>query len=297
MSGKELNRRAVESLIKSGALDSLGLKRRAMLQMLDLILESIAADGRGNIAGQYDLFGIDEGDPDEATLVPVPDVEEFDRRELMAMEKEMTGLYLSGHPMDEYRDAARHAGAVPIGPILDDFANEAGPQEYMDGQHVTLAGVVESSRTRTTKNGTLMAYIQLEDDTGTMELLAFQRALDTGGGYVAANAALLVSGRISVRDEKEPQLMVDTIRPLSDLGPGGTDEAPPKERKLWLRLPSYDAKVMRRIELLCEMFPGRERMIVVFADTGRRVGAECGIHPSLVEELGEMLGSENVVVK
>ena len=297
MSGKELNRRAVESLIKSGALDSLGLKRRAMLQMLDLILESIAADGRGNIAGQYDLFGIEEGDPDEATLVPVPDVEEFDRRELMAMEKEMTGLYLSGHPMDEYRDAARYAGAVPIGPILDDFANEAGPQEYMDGQHVTLAGVVESSRTRTTKNGTLMAYIQLEDDTGTMELLAFQRALDTGGGYVAANAALLVSGRISVRDEKEPQLMVDTIRPLSDLGPGGTDEAPPKERKLWLRLPSYDAKVMRRIELLCEMFPGRERMIVVFADTGRRVGAECGIHPSLVGELGEMLGSENVVVK
>ena len=297
MSGKELNRRAVESLIKSGALDSLGLKRRAMLQMLDMILESIAADGRGNIAGQYDLFGIEEGDPDEATLVPVPDVEEFDRRELMAMEKEMTGLYLSGHPMDEYRDAARRAGAVPIGPILDDFANEAGPQEYMDGQHVTLAGVVESSRTRTTKNGTLMAYIQLEDDTGTMELLAFQRALDTGGGYVAANAALLVSGRISVRDEKEPQLMVDTIRPLSDLGPGGTDEAPPKERKLWLRLPSYDAKVMRRIELLCEMFPGRERMIVVFADTGRRVGAECGIHPSLVGELGEMLGSGNVVVK
>ena len=179
-----------------------------MLQMLDLILESIAADGRGNIAGQFDLFGFDEGKPDEATLVAVPDVEEFDRRELMAMEKEMTGLYLSGHPMDEYRDAARRAGAVPIGPILEDFANEDGPQDYIDGQRVTLAGVVESSRTRTTKNGTLMAYIQLEDDTGTMELLAFQRALDAGGGYVAANAALLVTGRISVRDEKEPQLMV-----------------------------------------------------------------------------------------
>ena len=297
MSGKELNRRAVESLIKSGALDSLGLKRRAMLQMLDLILESIAADGRGNIAGQFDLFGFDEGKPDEATLVAVPDVEEFDRRELMAMEKEMTGLYLSGHPMDEYRDAARRAGAVPIGPILEDFANEDGPQDYIDGQRVTLAGVVESSRTRTTKNGTLMAYIQLEDDTGTMELLAFQRALDAGGGYVAANAALLVTGRISVRDEKEPQLMVDTIRPLSDLGPGGTDEAPPKERKLWLRLKSYDAKVMRRIELLCEMFPGHERMIVFFADTGKRLGAECRIHPSLIAELGEMLGEGNVVVK
>ena len=199
--------------------------------------------------------------------------------------------------MDEYRDAARRAGAVPIGPILDDFASDEGPQSYMDGQLVTLAGVVESSRTRTTKNGSLMAYIKLEDDTGTMELLAFQRALDAGGGYVAANAALLVKGRISVRDEKEPQLMVDSIRPLSDLGPGGTDSPPPKEQKLWLRLRSFDAKVMRRIELLCEMFPGRERMIIVMADTGRRMGAECQIHPSLVEELERMLGEGNVVVK
>ena len=297
MSGKELNRRAVESLIKAGALDSLGLRRRAMLQMLDLILESIASEGRSNIEGQYDLFGLDGAEPSASARIAVPPVEEFTRRELMAMEKEMTGLYLSGHPMDEYRDAARRAGAVQIGPIMEDFASEEGPQEYMDGQLVTLAGVVESSRTRTTKNGSLMAYIRLEDDTGSMELLAFQRALDSGGGYVTPNAALLVKGRISVRDEKEPQLMVDSIRPLSDLGPGGTEAPPPRERKLWLRLKTLDERIMRRIELLCEMFPGRERMIIFAEDTGRRMGAECLIHPSLVEELGRMLGEENVVVK
>ena len=84
--------------------------------------------------------------------------------------------------------------------------------------------------------------------------------------------------------------MVDTIRPLSDLGPGGTDEAPPKERKLWLRLKSYDAKIMRRIELLCEMFPGHERMIVFFADTGKRLGAECRIHPSPDRRAGRDAG-------
>ena len=98
-----------------------------------------------------------------------------------------------------------------------------------------------------------MAYIQLEDDTGTIELLAFQRALDNGGGYVADNAAIIVRGRISVRDEKEPQIVVDSIRPMSDAAlPDGSYAKP---RKLWIRLAQNDARIMRRIELLQEMFP------------------------------------------
>ena len=292
MSGKELNRRAVESLIRSGAFDSLGVNRRALLTMLDAVLDGIASDGRRNIEGQYDLFGgVEEA---SSAHVAVPDVEEFPRSELMAMERDMTGLYLSGHPMDEYRDAARKAGAVNIGAIISDFADENGPQRFSDDQPVTIAGIVSSRRTRTTKNGTLMAYIQLEDDTGSMELLAFQRALDSGGSYVSDNAALLVRGRISVRDEKEPQLVVDTIRPISDTaGPDGRYARP---RKLWVRLPTADKRLMRRIELLQEMFPGDDRMIVYFADTGRRLGAECVIMDSLVRELEELLGAENVKV-
>ena len=117
------------------------------------------------------------------------------------------------------------------------------------------------------------------------------------GRNIAENAALLVRGRISVRDEKEPQLMVDSIRPLSDLHELGTDAPPKAERKLWVKLPTADAKLMRRIELLCEMFPGRERMIIFVADTKRRLGAECLIRDSLVRELQELLGEENVVVK
>ena len=292
MSGKELNRRAVESLIRSGAFDSLGVNRRALLTMLDAVLDGIASDGRRNIEGQYDLFGgVEEA---SSAHVAVPDVEEFPRSELMAMERDMTGLYLSGHPMDEYRDAARKAGAVNIGAIISDFADENGPQRFSDDQPVTIAGIVSSRRTRTTKNGTLMAYIQLEDDTGSMELLAFQRVLDSGGSYVSDNAALLVRGRISVRDEKEPQLVVDTIRPISDTaGPDGRYARP---RKLWVRLPTADKRLMRRIELLQEMFPGDDRMIVYFADTGRRLGAECVIMDSLVRELEELLGAENVKV-
>ncbi len=299
MTGRELNRRAVESLIRSGAFDSLGYKRRALMQMLDRVLECIAADGRHNIDGQLDLFGFDDPSEGETTgsAVPVPDVEEFPKKELMLMERETTGLYLSGHPIDDYKEAARRAGSVNIGSILEDFGNEDGPKQYRDSQHVVLAGIVASYRSRTTKTGKLMCYIQLEDDTGAIELLAFSNVLDQSGGYISENAAVIVKGRISAREDKEPSIMLDALRPLSDLHELGTDAPPKSERKLWLRLRTADPKLLRRIELLCEMFPGRERMIMVVGPENRRLGAECIIMDSLVRELREMLGDDNVVVK
>ena len=134
--------------------------------------------------------------------------------------------------MDEYRELVRRAGIVPIGAVMAAFASEEGESSFSDGQIITVAGVVQSSKTRTTKSNTLMSYITLEDDTGSMELIAFQRALDEGGGYIRDNAALVVKGRISVRDEKEPQLMVDSIRPIADLGLMKSEQARPKAEKI-----------------------------------------------------------------
>lgn len=316
MNGRELNRRAVESLIKAGAFDSLGTHRRAMLQMLDLILDGIAADTRGGVVGQLDLFGMDGGEAAADASIPVPDVKPFTRQELMAMERETTGLYLSGHPMDDYREAAKRAGAVQIGAVIADFASESGPQRFSDNQYVSLAGIVADSRTRTTRNNSLMSYIKLEDDTGAMEVLAFQRALDSGGDFVKNDAALLIRGRISLRDEKDPQLIADSIRPLGEIAAPVKDEPrrepkrepqreparepqrePQRERKLWLKLPSEDKRLMRRLALLFEMFPGEERVIICFDDTKKRLGAECVIHDSLVAELRELLGGGNVVIR
>ncbi len=304
---RDLNRRAVESLIKAGAFDSLGFKRRALLTAAGPIIDSVTADSRKNIAGQLDLFGMggDESESESVRTIPLPDVPEFTRQELMTMERETTGLYLTGHPMDDYRDRARDIGAVAIGAILNDFA-EGNPQRFRDGQDVLIAGVVASYKTRTTRNNTLMSYIQLEDDTGSMELLAFQRALDAGGSYVQDAAPLLVRGKISLRDEKEPQVMVDSIRPLSDLDvPGRTavSPAPPaakpdrKPRTLYVRIPSADHPLCRRVKLLLTMFPGNERIVLYMEDTKKRLGAPCLIHPAFVAELEEQCGKENVVVK
>ncbi len=295
MYGRDLNRRAVESLIRAGAFDSLGFKRKALLQVYNLIIDGVSSEGRKNVLGQLDLFSMESGEEAESeTDVPLPDVEEFTRFELMAMEKETTGLYLSGHPMDEYRDKAARIGAVPIAAILTSFSEEQTEQRFHDGQTVTVAGVISTVRNRPTKTGSLMSYVTLEDDTGTMELIAFQRTLDKFGAFIKENAAVFGTGRISVRDEKEPQLMLDTLHPMDDLDVILPKPAP---SKLWVKLPSREHPAMERIELILTMFPGEQPMVLYFEDTKKRLGTHCVIHEALVEELQAILGDENVVVK
>ena len=309
MAQLELNRRELDGLIRCGAFDSLGYKRRALLQAAGPVLDGVQADGRNNIAGQLDLFGMAAGDePEPGGSVPIPDVEEFTRWEMLSMEREMTGLYLSGHPMDEYRPLVEQSGAVSIGAILRDFSAPDGPKRFRDGQRVLLAGIVMSSRTRATRSNTLMSYIQFEDDSGAMELLAFQKALDQGGELIRENAPLFVEGRISVRDEKEPQLMADTFRPLTAEALRRTPEpaapsapkqenAAPAAKRIWVRLKSADDPLVRRIGLILQMFPGQQQLVLYYEDTKKRAAAPCLIHDALIDELRELAGEENVVVK
>ena len=298
MAGRELNRRAVENLIRAGAFDSMGFKRKALLRVAGVMIDGIQQESRNNVEGQLNLFGEPDFEDAGAIRIKIPEVEEYTRAELLAMEKETAGLYLSGHPMDEYRAAVRRAGIVPIGAILTDSASESEKKTYPDGAVVTVAGVVQSSRTRTTKSNTLMSYINLEDDTGAMELIAFQRALDTGSIYIKDNAPIIVRGRISMRDEKEPQLMADSIRPIADLGKLKPEPPRPNaDSKLWVKLPGEDDPRLERIELILTMFPGQQQMIIYLEREKRRIGAKCLIHPSLIAELKELCGDANVFLE
>ncbi|MCR5137421.1 MAG: DNA polymerase III subunit alpha [Oscillospiraceae bacterium] len=325
MNGRDFNRRAVENLILAGGFDSFGYKRRALASVAATMIDSISREARDNLSGQFDLFGgLDDGEADAPKeSFPIPEMEDYSPRERMALEKEMTGLYLSGHPMDEYRAAVRRVGAVPIASILSEFSSEEGPQRFRDGQSVTVAGVIQSHRTRTTRNNSLMCYVQLEDDSGSIELIVFQRALDLCASYIADNQAVLVKGRISVRDEKEPQITVDSLRPLSDLntlpGSGSTPEqgaapassaggsvpspgsgpapVPSPEQKLYIRIPSEQDPIVRRLSLILNMFPGRTPLVIWCEKEQKRLGARCLIHEGLLLELTELLGARNVVLK
>ena len=290
----DLNRRVLESLIKAGAFDRMGCRRSQLMQVFGQVLDGIAASRKRNVEGQMDLFGFGGGEGESAPLpaLHLPDIPEYSPQELMTMEKEVTGLYLTGHPMDAYREMARKRGAVTIGSILNDFDGEEGPTRFRDGERVTVAGVISTYRTRTTRNNTLMAYVNLEDDTASMELLCFARVLGESGGYIRENNAVLVTGRISVRDEKEPQIMVDSIVPL-----GQEPQPQEKPQRLYIRMSSREDPRLRKVKLVLSFFPGESQAVLYFADTKKRFGTRCLLHPALIQDLKERLGEENVVVK
>jgi len=294
----QLNKRVLESLIKCGSFDSMGYKRAQLILVYEQVLDSIAQLNRKNLEGQFDLFGGPQESGSAAAEPSMPNIPEYSPKELMTMEKETTGLYLSGHPMDEYREAARRFQAVSIGSIISDSSDEESAQAR-DGQSVTVAGVVSASKTKTTKNNSLMAYVTIEDSTGSIELLAFSRVLSESGAYLKEGVPVAVSGKISVRDEKAPQILVDRVSPLHDGVSEAVEQSPESREKpktLYVKVPSADASVFERIKKLLIMFPGEQPMIVVMEDTRKRMRGICVIHDLLIRELRELLGDENVVI-
>ena len=295
----DMNKRAVENLIKAGAFDTMGAYRSQLIQVYEKVLDAIAGSRKVNVEGQLDMFGMAAGNGEQAADIHLPEVPEYTATERMFMEKETTGLYLSGHPMNDYRAAARAAGAVPIHDLLEDFAAEGGPTRYADGQNVTVAGIVTSNRTRTTKNNTLMAYVVVEDEVSSIELLCFSRTIEQCGSYMAVNTPVLVKGRLSVRDEKPPQIMCDTLYPLDTNAVPSTPVQPEtkKAAAIFLRVPGMDSVAFRHIRLVMTMFEGETPVKIRLADTGKLLAGKCLYHPALLAECRQWLGEENVVVR
>lgn len=298
MDGTDMNKRAVEGLIRAGAFDAMGARRSQLIAVYEKVMDGIAGSKRENLEGQIDFFGMGAEAQRQAALT-LPDLEEFSAGELMRMEKETTGLYLSGHPMDAFRDSAKRAGAVPIGRIRSDFAQEGGPRLFSDGQEVLLAGVVTASKTKTTKKNSLMAYVTLEDDSGSIEMLCFTRCLENYGSYLREGMVIAARGRLSVREEKAPQLMCDFAHPLGEQRePDEPASGRPKARTLYLRFPSMDSPEMEHFRKVVFMFEGKSNPVKIrLADTGKLIGTTCYLNDSLVNEMREILGEDNVVVK
>ena len=294
----DLNKRVLESLIRAGAFDAMGIRRAQLLDAYEQLLDGLARNRRKNLEGQFDLFSMGQEKPEPVELV-LRDIPEFSAQEKMAMEKEITGLYLSGHPMDDYQDIARQRGAVPIGRVLEDAALPDGPQQFQDGQSLTLAGVVASAKTKATRNNSLMAYVTLEDATGSVELMVFSRVLEESGSYLQVNLPILVRGKLALREDKPPQLLCDQVAPLSQVSGQPAPPTPQKALagKLYLRFPGGEDPRLDRVKDLFVLFPGQQAAVLYLADSGRRLGARCQIHPAMVQELRELLGEENVVVQ
>ena len=289
----ELNKRAVENFIKSGAMDCFGYHRSELLAVYDTMMDSIASTRKKNLEGQMGLFAMLEDDTSVA--IPIPKLDELQRSELMLMEKETTGIYISGHPMDDYRAYLKNTHVVPIGTLLDEEST------YQDDQIVSVAGIVQSVKMKTTRNNSMMSYVTLEDDTASIEMLAFSNVINQYGGYLRENQPVVITGRLSLRDDKEAQIVINRARPITDFANVTAEEVRPTPTKLngtlYLRLPSENDPVFRKIKAIINMFPGDMQAVVYFTDTKLRRGARCSLDSRMLSELEQVLGKENVVVK
>ena len=291
----ELNKRAVENFIKCGAMDCFGYHRSELLAVYDTMMDSIASSRKKNLEGQMGLFAMLQ-DEDQAAAIPIPKLAEMKKADLMLLEKETTGIYLSGHPMDDYRHLLKGTHVVPIGNLLDEEST------YEDDQIISVAGVVQSIKMKTTRNNSMMAYVTIEDDTAAIEMLAFSNVISQYGNYLVENAPVVITGRLSLRDDKEPQIVVNRARPMSDF----TDrvsvaESISKPQKLtgtlYLRLPSEADASYRKVKAIINMFPGESKVVVYFADTKLRRGTVCDLDSRMLQELENLLGNGNVIVK
>ncbi len=292
----ELNKRAIENFIKCGAMDSFGHHRSELLAVYDSMMDSIASSRKKNLEGQMGLFALLE-EEDSAVHIPIPKLPERDRAELMAMEKETTGIYISGHPMDDYRALLKNTHVLPIGQLMSEDS------KLEDDQIVSIAGIVQNLKVKTTRNNSVMAYITVEDDTASVELLAFSNVLSQYGGYLKENSPVVITGRLSLRDDKEPQIVVNRARPMSDFSRETAEAEPalpasqPRQGKLYLRLPGEDQVLYPKIRAILNMFPGDSTAVLYFEDTKQRRGTRVSLMDSMLRELKNVLGDANVVIK
>ena len=288
----ELNKRAVENFIKCGAADCLGNHRSELLASYESVMDTVASTRKKNLEGQIGLFSM-LMEEEEHLRIPMPKMPELPKAELLAYEKETMGIYISGHPMDDYRPFLKNTHVQSIASLMD----EENP--VPDDTVVSIAGIIQSLKIKTTRNNSLMAYVGVEDDTASIELLVFSKVLEQFNGYIREGNAVVITGRLSIREDKDPQIVANRVRPISDYANGDPEPSrPPMKRgTLYLRLPSEAGKLYQKTKAILNMFPGDSQVVLYFADTKARRGTRCALLEPMLQELHRLLGDANVVIK
>ncbi len=296
MHGRDLNRRAMESLIKCGAFDRMNPNRRQLLAGYEAISSSLDAVKQKNLDGQLGFFDTMAGTAREEYVFP--DVEDFPFMERLNLEKEVTGMYLSGHPLGEYADLIPKLGTAKI--------SHVALEEY-DNKQADILCIVSARQSKATRSGDTMAFLTVEDTTGSMEVLVFPKILQRYGQLLTVGSVVVLSGRISVREEENAKLLCEKAVTIQDrlAWRSGSPVRKPnagagsgKRPGLYLRIPSRQGKEMEKAQNLLEIFEGTTPVYVFFQDT-QKVGLaprSMWVFPNdvLLGQLTEILGEGNV---
>jgi DNA polymerase-3 subunit alpha len=268
MSGKEMNRRQIEALIKCGALDSLGETRSTMLSACELLINAAQQKARSNLEGQLDFFS------DAAAPIPraeYPSLPEFSKKERIAFEREYIGLCFSGHPLDEYSEAVASTAHTDIGALRSavDESGEIIDPAFREKMRLKLLGVITARTEKATRTGGKMAFITLEDRFGEIEVIVFPKQYQQYASLLLAEHAVAVEGELSVREGEAPKLLLSSAAMLLPNG-SATSEPAREPQKLYLRVPDMRGDTFSRLRALLDAAPqGRTQVILFDTETGK----------------------------
>lgn len=283
--GREFNRRALEGLIKSGALDGLEDNRRQMLYGIDGVLSAVENEKRFSGEGQLDMFG-EMGTDMTFRLEPA---EEMPKDMLLAMEKEATGLYMSGHPMDDYRAFTERSGMAKTSDIV--------ARRYRDGKRVSVAGVIGNLKVRQLKNNSLLASAVIEDIYGSVEVTVFANAYGMYKFLLTSGSPIILSGRISEMEDRDPEIICEKVERIPESAKSAAGALKYKSG-LYLKVKNTECQEFKAVREVLKKHHGNTPVYIYCTETGRKLEAPESLRVNARDEIislfGDIIGKENV---
>ena len=289
MTHKEVNKRTLENFIKSGALDTLPGTRKQKIAVMPVLLESKARERKSVIEGQLSLFDIAGEEERDNFQITFPEVGEYTKEELLVFEKEILGVYISGHPLEDYKDVWQKTVTANASDFIVD--EEAGGARVTDGARVVIGGLVAGKTVKTTRTNQLMAFITLEDLMGSVEVIIFPKDYEANRELFVEDAKLFIPGRVSIGDDPVGKLVLEQVVPFSKI-----------PRELWIQFADKEQYVSREKELLetLKTSEGPDRVVIYLGKerAKKMLPASWNVDAAgvLVEELSRKLGEKNVKV-
>ncbi len=297
MTGKDINKRAVEGLIMCGAFDSFGIRRSQLMNVFEGVIDSEASSKKGNLTGQMTLF-----DEEQTSFeMEFPDIDEFDKKTLLKMEKQSIGMYLSGNPMEEYSEKIKLLTKHNILSVLssveksDDNVFTSVEGGLKDGENVRICAVISNRKNKTTRSNTQMAFLKVEDAYGAIEVLVFPKILTQFSGVLQEENIVMLDAKVSLREDEEPKLLLEKAVLLDMVNP------PQKQQVLYIKLSERTQEVLNLYKTSISDFKGNTPVCLYFEKTGERLMApeDMRINPTVdaINALKQCFGEKNVVLK
>lgn len=301
MHGKDVNRRAVESLIKSGAFDSFPHNRYEMINSYEKIMDQIDDQNHRNLEGQIDLFSLAPDTPKPSDLMVHG--REYPLEELLSMEKEIVGLYVSGHPLDQFSAYCNNASITPIYQI----AGAEEEMEKLDGQRVKVLGMIQHRKILNTKNNSVMAFVQLEDKTASLEVIVFPNIYESNASMFQVGRAVVIGGKISVKEDETPKILCEQIIDAKQFVQKlpAREEIEKKETRsknggLYLKFRNFEDPTIEPVKALLRQYPGEEKVFFYFSEQNayyRMKEFDVNYNNILSTKLKNLVTNVNVVFK